>query len=567
MTNEAKEGDSPSHDLDQAALLLLVKEGKEAWNKWVESNEGARVDFSNVSFDSNTDFGGFEFPSNTRFVGAEFEGGAWFNNAKFEGDVCFTSAKFEGDAGFRGAKFGGDAEFDGAKFGDAAWFDGAKFGGGTGFYGAKFRGDARFEGAKFGDGARFDYVEFGSSSGFEGAKFGGDAGFEEAKFGGYARFEGAKFGGYAGFGGAQFGGYARFEGVKFGGYARFEGAKFRGDAGFKEAKFGGDAGFEGAQFEGIARFERAKFGGHAGFDGAKFGGHAGFDGAQFGGHAGFDEAQFEGATVFRSAIFSTSVGFDSINLSSKFDLTYSIFRSVPSFQSSKNTEFIVLSNSSFSLGQPLGIVGRIVYFLTGLRAMDEDTVSKIRYLRGVASKTHAIDVERDLNILERKAQIGVEWAGLKQWPWRGFKQWCSHLLTAISGSMLMMLYGATSRYGRSIVLPFFWLAVSTIAYDRLYGWLYEKVRFIYSENAENISSSLLDFTITSMVPFGSNVRPTYQAAVDNLFPIVQTLPNGQILLEGRVPAIFQLVSLTQGVLTLVFVFLIGLALRNFFRMK
>ncbi len=142
--------------------IELWLEGKDEWNKCVEKNPEARVDFSEVEFNKidtiNKVFNGYsKEPLNhyISFEGFKFpNGGVNFELAIFgNGDIDFRGATFgDGNVSFMDADFGcGNVSFMGAKFGNGnVFFTRATFGDGTvSFYGATF-GDGRvvFDGAK-----------------------------------------------------------------------------------------------------------------------------------------------------------------------------------------------------------------------------------------------------------------------------------------------------------------------------------------------------------------------------------------------------------------------------------
>ena len=564
--------------MNQSELLALLGEGKEAWNEWVNANPAAEVDFTGVEFDNTVTFKGFQFPNNATFTGATFSGDADFSNATFSGVANFTGAKFSHGADFGKATFSGNAHFSEATFSGNAHFSETTF-----------SGDATFSETTFSGVAFFGEMTFSGFAFFAKATFSGSAYFRKATFSGSADFSRATLSDGANIIEATFSGDAMFIEATFSRGANFTGAKFSHGAFFGRATFSGDA-----------DFSRATFSGNATFSETTFSGDATFSKTTFSDVAFFGETTFSGVAFFGKATFSGDSVFVSINVESMIDFGDTEFHRIPDFHAAKNPERIALDTVEFALPKPTGRFYRFVYWSTGLRGSDQSTMIKIRRIRGIANKNHAIDAERDLTILERNAKTGAAWAELMKrrsitkkndaicaepdltpldrnaqigaipelWnELEPLRQWFAKLFTTVLETLLLLAYRWFSKYGRSVVWPAFWLVVSFCSYRWLYGYRYDKVHSDYPE-AKNVSDSLLDFTITSMVPFGSNVRPTYQIAVNNLFPTIeQTLPNGQILLQGRVPAMFQFVSLSQGVMTLIFVFLIGLALRNFFRMK
>ncbi|WP_379553130.1 hypothetical protein [Qipengyuania sp. DGS5-3] len=99
--------------------MALWREGKEAWNAWVEENPNANVDFSSQEFGSSSDhngeaghvnFSGYHFPNGRiNFSGATFHAGhITFMRAKFgQSEINFDQAQFgNGQIIFNDVDFG-----------------------------------------------------------------------------------------------------------------------------------------------------------------------------------------------------------------------------------------------------------------------------------------------------------------------------------------------------------------------------------------------------------------------------------------------------------------------------
>ena len=117
----------------------------------------------------------------------------------------------------------------------------------------------------------------------------------------------------------------------------------------------------------------------------------------------------------------------------------------------------------------------------------------------------------------------------------------------------MAFYTALSNCGRSIILPCIWLVVWNFGSYKLYSGLIEGTLTIDVKNA------LYGLTFASMLPFGATARPTFQSAVKFLFE----QSDGRII----IPTDIQVVSSLQGLGNIILVFLLGLAIRNHFRLK
>jgi len=95
----------------------------------------------------------------------------------------------------------------------------------------------------------------------------------------------------------------------FRGAASFASATFGGAARFGATTFGGRAGFDFATFGGAARFASATFDGFAWFRFATFGGDAWFASATFGGEDSFASATFDGDADFSDGAFAGPTDF------------------------------------------------------------------------------------------------------------------------------------------------------------------------------------------------------------------------------------------------------------------
>lgn len=125
------------------------------------------------------------------------------------------------------------------------------------FFGLRLGDHARFRGAVFDHQVNFVEHVFGRFVDFSGARFEYRGTFGRASFGHSVNFSGAVFGAAG----------ADFEGASFGSWANFCSALFLGRANFQGARFGSFAFFLGTVFDAAAEFSAAKFGPHAAFMG------------------------------------------------------------------------------------------------------------------------------------------------------------------------------------------------------------------------------------------------------------------------------------------------------------
>ena len=222
---------------------------------------------------------------------------------------------------------------------------------------------------------------------------------------------------------------------------------------------------------------------------------------------------------------------------------------LPDFRVTEHRENLDWTGVRFAFGW-YPRLGRLTIPVRGWTTWN-DTVTRLRRLRGIAKEIHALDAERDLFILERQAERGILW---HDW-WRGdWRTWLTDWWRPLTATVLMFLYRYSSNCGRSLLLPLGWLVASNWGFYHLYAFLIERPLFI------SVKRALLDLTFASAVPFGATARPAFKSAVNVLF---QQDSAGQI----DIPWQIQAASAAQGITNLVLVFLLGLALRNYFKFR
>lgn len=503
--------------------LALARQGKDAWNAWRKESPGEPADFSGADFtlDENKEIN--------------------FTGLKFGEKANFRGAKFGEGVDFQVATFGYGASFDCATFGRRARFEGATFGDEASFLRATFDDRARFTGATFGDGAHFVGATFGERAFFEDAKFRHQAHFMGATFGDKAHFVGTTFGDEVDFMGAVFGGGAFFGGAAFRGWALFEGTTFRPGAFFEDTTFSGNVYFNSIgehELEDLRNWisrpldavAKKRFEGNwnaisrtpdvmeaISFAGVRFRGHASFAGRNFRGPVDFAHAYFD-----QPPDFSATGGWERLSLT--------------------GTRFGFSGEIRFQPGTRRAFRRQVRFWTT-----NPDVATQLRQLRGIANEIRAVDAERDLFILERMAERGVLWKSWWQrgWRWRLFGWLRPDWWQPLIATALMFLYRTLSDCGRSVVLPIMWLCVANFGFYLWYARLVPKP----------VPEALLNLTVSSMLPFGVLARPALDDAVKMLFD------------TSTVTAAVQAVAAGQGLINLVLLFLLGLALRNHFRVR
>jgi len=125
--------------------------------------------------------------------GFVFGDGARFDGAVLIGVNSFERTSFGYAASFVGALFGDKVNFREARFGNAAWFVATRFGFASDFTQAQFGSNSRFDFASFGDWTDFSNVIFHRNSSFLGVQFGVDATFSQCIFVAAADFSASSF--------------------------------------------------------------------------------------------------------------------------------------------------------------------------------------------------------------------------------------------------------------------------------------------------------------------------------------------------------------------------------------
>jgi Pentapeptide repeats (9 copies) len=555
--------ENPTEKYDQDFFLALAAKGKDAWNQWQRdpANKDVRVIFAGIDFSEapwdQINFAGFEFGDGADFSGCKWRGVNW---EEIEKD---PKAFKPGRAYFARAAFGNGATFDGAAFGYCANFGGVAFGNGANFDGVAFGNVAIFDGAAFGDGARFIDVTFGAWASFDGAAFGDSANVGRAEFGSHASFRAAAFGDLAIFAGAAFGDLSTFTGASFGNGASFIGAVFGDGATFDGAAFGVGAHFDNTIFRGSAKFagtseEQCKRDLEGRVDGIwmdrealkvlrkrhedswmRFGSGPNrfttisFANARFDGEAEFSGRTFEGST----------------------DFTNTRFYSPPYFDTATDAAQIDITGARIGFGSP-GSVG----WVSAAKFVD-----RLRDSRKIAEEKRDHDRERDLYIEERKAELrihlvqlfrGLKRARMGKWPLIAVA-----LIDQLLWIAVMGVFWALADYGRSFVRPAVWLGLSGYVFYRLYLWILSPMMAKADPpDIDKYRQTVRMLALGNTVPF---VGPlTIDAEIKKFLFCLHDTGCKAIPPEG-----YQFWVLAQNLLSIILIFFIGLALRNYFKIK
>lgn len=391
--------------------------------------------------------------------------------------------------------------------------------------------------------------------------FVGDVDFIRFEFPGHTEFRNSVFGGSG-----RFAGDAYFNSASFGSSAWFENAIFSGDAFFYATLFsGGFAFFAGATFRGRALFGAATFSGDSAvFRGATFGKMTDFSVVEFTSHsrtivADFSRADFNGEVYFGASVFDAAI-FCSIKSERSFSIG-STFKATPDFREASFHEPPQLDEAEIkpclSRRHVMGDCRRPPLDWAK-HAPNKDEHAKFRALRGMADQgnDHTSALRFNANEIAARRFWVDEPFGLNA-----------------SRFWLGWLYQLVSDYGRSILRPLIGLFAVVATFAALFyagaqsddpktSWTRECHQSVNREElklqptdkvTEAISLSIRNALIFDR---SDTSRRTYGC----LYGLVD---NGR---SGAIPTWVGKLSLLESLLSAIFLFLIGLALRNMFRL-
>ncbi|HFB2048917.1 MAG: pentapeptide repeat-containing protein [Hyphomicrobiaceae bacterium] len=569
------------------------------------------ANFTRATFKSTTDFRTMAFGGDAYFTGASFTGAAKFRCATFSGAAFFSSTSFHGAAIFGSAVFSGAADFKsasfelGANFTDASLkavsdFSNAVFNGTADFCGTALSGDSSFRGVSFNRGAGFRTATFLGAIDFRNISFSGDADFRTSVFSKAVDFSSTMFSGAADFRTTVFKGAADFRRGIFGGAAKFRTATFKGSASFRSASFSGSASFRSTGFSGDTYFRSATFCREADFKSAKFEGDAWFNRASadrdltvFEKRVNFDQATFNEYVTFEETQFKDLASFAAIHASRGFTLANAKFWRAPDFIQAHFEEAPRLDNVHV---EPEGANWRERWsnqsksFSSG----DPDVPARWRALKRLAIQGHDHEREQIFFPMEIcSARFASDWYLPRpvntQAGWRSFfRFWFG------------VAYGLTSSYGRSAVLPLAWLIgltyISAAIYfgesrtveqrrqDWFVSWMFHVTPGLSTEvpcsklvagnrkpvdramqtGTDVISEAWHLATVNGSVLGGIGGPDSPRRTYGCLYGVVEDKVGNQTPI---IPIWVTTWSMIQKSLSLILIFLIGLAVRNMLRMK
>lgn len=352
------------------------------------------------------------------------------------------------------------------------------------------------------------------------------------------------------FAGFVFPGKANFESVQFDESVSFQGAEFQGDAWFRYAHFhavdfgnaifGARAMFENVEFRGPVVYLHATFEGQADFQGAKLirrDSSISFDHAKFHGNANFEYTEFHSGISFKKADFLCLATFNTAQMHTRAVFIDCAFGSVPTFHGAKlhedtTFESVVWPERPHTDQSPY------------------DAARAWARLRVEMTRLHKHEDELFFFAMELNARAHDR----RNEPLAKRLLYRSYLALG-AGRSVLKPFGWLLGLNAVLFLPIYWYATSGIQ------WCNLSVRDILAGIVNfNIPADVVSFTLGQALPLIGGSNPERADIYKRLFPSSDS--------SGiDVPLWLEFMVIFQQLAGIALLFLIGLALRNRFRMK
>lgn len=365
----------------------------------------------------------------------------------------------------------------------------------------------------------FQGFAFQSEIDFSSSNFCCDANFGEAQFFHYSDFQSVKFLGNANFDRTQFNGSKIDLGyTEFSGKAYFRSARLV-NSNFTAAKFRGDGYFEHATFDNKANFIRVIFSGLAIFDDAVFNAYADFAQATFG-WTSFSSVKFSKEVSFRDTSFPDLIYFINAEFGGKTNFVRARFEAgVPDFRGATMHEATEWHGVVWP--EPPSRKDRAQY-------QAQDQVYAYERLKQEMERLKKHEDEQSFFRRELRARRG--------------------LVPVLSGAWLLnVAYQVSSNYGASVSRP-----ISLLVAVFAFGF------YVFSGAPLILAAVDLEAMPHAAAVSFANILPVVPITHD----IASAAHSGVGMTRmGKV------VGIMQTLLSLPLLFLLGLAIRNRFRMR
>ncbi|WP_034998791.1 pentapeptide repeat-containing protein [Beijerinckia mobilis] len=340
-----------------------------------------------------------------------------------------------------------------------------------------------------------------------------------------------------------------FSNVEFDQDISFEGFHFVRPVRFDGATFSGDANFQSAYFYQRISFENAEFSRSVDFHEVTFCGVADFDGATFSQEAHFNNAKFSNEVVFRSMTFSAWTFFANATFSSQADFFDAKFLAGAGFESATFSSTAIFAKAAFHEES---------YFInTEMKSTTsfEGTKFLTEPPRFFGAKLHQGTVWHNIIwpkppppnkarlFIDAYACLKLEMDRLKkhedELKFFALEMEARRVLLGWRQGLPIAIYGVVSNYGLSYGRPLYWLLATVVIGTGTFFWF-------------------TDLSIYTSIGFSL-------ANILNVFGFRREFFDPHFI--ENLPVWIKVVTAGQTLFGAICLFLIGLGIRNRFRMK
>ena len=574
--------------LNATEAMALYEQGKDKWNAWIDDNQDWSIDFRGYEFLEKIDFCDFKF-RNVCFHKVNFSQGAIFTRAIFLGVTIFSEAKFHSCGKFNGSKFSGVADFSTIKIFENADFNGSEFSCDCTFENSEV-GEFSFRSVKVGKKANFKHFIAFVNCYFTYSIFHGIADFSSGKFHGDANFSSSRFFSISIFKKCEFYGAGYFSNIEFSSSASFTNVVCHGESSYVKSIFHERADFLDAEYREYCGFNEVEFKWMANFTRTNFGDDVSFVLSRFSIYSYFVETECHSNFNLSRCFFEKDVDFSNMKISGVFNvinskflgsanLTKCTFVGDVAFDKTIFYKNVVFINSSFEsdssfleakfLSDEAGVDFGCVVFEKKVNMSETyfEVVPDFRfviikegfYFYGVKVRYSACDDswrkeakhKNDADRYCKLKEMAIEAKDVD-----AEKRFFSYELRAkrfhhFDGSFDLgtnFCYDWFSDYGLSLKKPIVWLFM-------IYAFCTVFFQHIFSVNNDYDSwSAASNMSFSQLFPFLGMSRTSREN-------ILSSLPCGGEELSPW----FYILGYTENILGIIFIFLVGLALRNRFK--
>lgn len=507
-------------------FLELISKGQKAWDEWYEEAElqPTLVILSEINLN--------EFKIKISFKNFKFKEGSYFENVIFGENISFENAEFNGDFFLKSVIFEGSGDFINAKFNKVT------------FTNISFK-SLNFKNAIFSNETTFQEISYHYSNNSSESENDPKINFNNARFHQNTIFKKSRF--YS----------IDFSNTVFFNRVIFENSDFFNKSNFQNAIFG-----EGSEFKWCI-VEECNFNIQNNYI-SKI------------------KKEFNGQKN-KSQKINTLPKFISVRFKEKFSCSLrlketcyrsSVFEFVPDF--GNNTE---MSNTDIThiIIEPFT---KIKNRFERLKLADSNIIKDLRRLRMQAAQIGASELETQLFLEELKCEqylsmgnVMIPFSKIKnQGPYVIIKLMFSFFLRLLYLSVDKIYYHI-SNYGRSLVRPLAFIFLSFFVFRFIYLCIFSKLWLNSLKKQEELGAS-------KIVSLDDYNHAFDIITLSNHIPIVGNLSiesnTKNILFCGYVPAsndlclpplIYDVTLIFQNIFVGLLIFLFGLAIRNYFKIK